>query len=465
MFDLIRNAIAAGRADYIEVRVQEGSATVVHYTGPELENIGHRTGRGGSVRAMVQGGWGFASFNEVEELPRFVRAACEQARLVKRTGAGLAAVPPARGRVTAQPQVDPRSVPLEQKQALCERYNRLILASPKVQTSNVAYRDSSVTEWLATTDGTELVQETCFGGVVLAAVAKDGSNVQRAYESIADVRGYQIVEGLEPACEKVARRAADLLDAEPPDAGPYTVVANPDLCGVFVHEAFGHLSEADSLHENERLQAMMAIGRRFGPDELSICDDPGMPGEAGYYAYDSEGTPGRKTYLIRNGVLTSRLHSRETAAKMGEAPTGNARCISYDYAPIVRMSNTYMEPHDSTFEELLDGVDRGLYAIGTIGGQTDMEMFTFSAQEAFEIRAGKLGRRLRDVVLTGNVFQTLANIERIGRDFEMHGGLGGCGKGNQSPLRVADGGPSVRIRNVVVGGRGAADSLPDVESI
>jgi TldD protein len=453
MIDRIREAMGAGRADYIEVRVQKTSSTVVQYTGKELENIGRRTRLGGSVRAMVKGGWGFASFNEVEDLPRFVRAACDQARLVEREGPGLAPVEPVKETVLATPERDPRSVPLEEKHSLCRRYNDLVLKAPRVQTSNVVYRDSTIDEYLVTTDGAELHQETCFCGTVAFAIAKDGANVQRAYESVGDVRGYQIVEGREEACENVARRAVELLDAEPPEAGPHTVVLDPKLCGVFVHEAFGHLSEADFIHENERLKTIMKLGRRFGPDELAICDQPDMPGEAGFYAYDAEGTPGHKTDLIRDGVLTSRLHSRETAAMMREAPTGNARCLNYSYAPIVRMSNTYMEPRGRSFEQLLEGIDDGIYAVGAIGGQTDMEMFTFSAEEGYEIKDGRLGRKLRDVVLTGNVFQTLADVEAIGDDLRMHGGLGGCGKGGQSPLRVGDGGPSVRIRNVVVGGK------------
>ncbi len=453
MIDRMRKALGEGDADYIEIRVEEASSTSVRYSGAELEDVGRRTRLGGSVRAMVKGGWGFASFNEIEDLPRFVRAACEQARLVVREPTGLARIPPARDRVAAAPAVDPRSIPLGQKQALCERYNNILRAAPKIQTTNVMYRDSTVLEHLLTSDGAELVQETCFAGLSVMAIAKDGANVQRAYESVGDVRGYQIVEGLDPACESVARRAAELLSAEPPEAGPRTVVLDPKLCGVFVHEAFGHLSEADFLYENPRLRDLMSIGRRFGPEELSICDDPGLAGEAGYYAYDAEGAPGAKTHLIRDGVLASRLHSRETAAIMGEPPTGNARCLNYSFAPVVRMSNTYMEPRGQSFDDLLDGIESGIYAIGALGGQTDMEMFTFSAEEGYEIRHGKLGRKLRDVVLTGNVFQTLADIEQIGNDFRMHGGLGGCGKGGQSPLRVADGGPSVRIRNVVVGGR------------
>ena len=178
-----------------------------------------------------------------------------------------------------------------------------------------------------------------------------------------------------------------------------------------------------------------------------------MPGEAGTNKYDSEGTPTQKTYLIKNGILASRLHSRETAAKMGERPTGNARALGYTNEPIVRMSNTFMEPRDWTLERMLEDTPDGIYCKEALGGQTNMEMFTFSPAEAFRIRNGKLAERLRDVVLTGNVFETLMNIDAIGNDFKLHGGLGGCGKAGQFPLRVSDGGPHIRIRNIVVGGR------------
>jgi TldD protein len=452
MIEDIRKAMAGGSADYIEVRVQEASSTSVSYSGNELEDIGRRTRLGGSVRAMVGGGWGFASFNTVEELPRFVEAACRQARLVERASPGLAPVEPAVDHVVAKPKVDPRHVPLTQKHDLCHGYNQIILANERIQTSIVTYRDSAVTEYLVTSDGAELTQETCFCGVVVLAVAKDGTNVQRAYESVGDVRGYQICEGREQTCESVVQRAIDQLTAAQPPAGPRTIVLDPKLCGVFVHEAFGHLSEADFIHENERLREMMTLGRRFGPDALTICDWPNMPDEAGYYAYDAEGVSGDKTELIKDGVLNARLHSRETAAMMGERPSGNARILNYNYAPIVRMSNTYMEARDHDFDQLLDGIEDGIYAVGALGGQTNMEMFTFSAEEGREIKNGKLGRKLRDIVLTGNVFETLANIEMIGNDLVIHGGLGGCGKGGQSPLRVSDGGPSVRIKNVVLGG-------------
>jgi TldD protein len=232
------------------------------------------------------------------------------------------------------------------------------------------------------------------------------------------------------------------------------VIIDPLLAGTFVHEAFGHLSESDFVYENERMKELMQLGKRFGPDILNVIDDGSFPGQLGTHKYDFEGVRTRKNYLIKDGILVGRLHSRETAAKMEEEPTGNARSIGYQYPPIVRMTNTYIDQGTASFEEMIKDVDLGIYAINMIGGQTSMEMFTFSAAHAYMIRDGQLAELVRDVVLTGNVFETLMNIDMLGDTLVWHpGGPGGCGKGGQFPLRVGTGGPHTRIQNVVVGGR------------
>ncbi|HUT35841.1 MAG TPA: TldD/PmbA family protein [Planctomycetota bacterium] len=453
MEQLLKNALGHARADYAEIRAERRASARVTYAGRELEDISCFSSVGGCVRALVRGGWGFVSFNDLDDLPRYVRLACEQAELVGRTKSLLAPVPPAVESVAAKVGSDPREVPLAQKEALCRHYNQLILGRPRVQTSSVRYRDSWAETTFVSTDGACLCQEEVFCGASLIAIAKDGTNVQRAHKGVGDLRGYQVVEGLDAECAKVTERAVALLAAEPVRGGRYTVIVDPALAGVFAHEAFGHLSEADFVYENPPLREMMQLGRRFGPDHLGIVDDPTLPDEAGSYRYDSEGTPGRRTHLIQDGILVNRLHSRETAAKMGEEPTGNARAISHQYQPIVRMSNTYIEPRSWALGDLLADTGQGLYVRGSLGGQTEMEMFTFSAEEAFAIRDGRLAERLREVVLTGNVFETLANIDAVGNDLEFYGGLGGCGKGEQSPLRVSTGGPHIRIRNCLVGGR------------
>jgi TldD protein len=229
------------------------------------------------------------------------------------------------------------------------------------------------------------------------------------------------------------------------------VVCDPILAGVFVHEAFGHLSESDFVYENERMREIMVLGRKFGGKHLNIVDGAAVPGLRGSYKYDDEGVRATKTYLIKEGVLVGRLHSRETAAKMGEAVTGNARALNYTFMPIVRMTNTFIEAGKASFDGLISDIKEGVYCKNWYGGMTSMEMFTFSAGEAYMIRNGKIAELLRPVQLSGNLFTTLENIDAIGNDLDMNQG-GGCGKGGQMPLPVSNGSPHIRIRKCLLGG-------------
>ena len=151
-------------------------------------------------------------------------------------------------------------------------------------------------------------------------------------------------------------------------------------------------------------------------------------------------------------VLAGHLHSLETAGKMDAAPTGNARAIRADAPPIVRMTNTYIDNGRTAVQDLFAGVDQGIYACDSFGGQTEFEMFTFAAGYGYRIENGQKGELLRDVTFTGNVFETLAAIDAFGNDLRIVQRGGGCGKGGQMPLPVGFGSPHIRIRDVVVGG-------------
>jgi TldD protein len=203
------------------------------------------------------------------------------------------------------------------------------------------------------------------------------------------------------------------------------------------------------------MKRLMQLGKRFGPDILNVIDDGSIPGQLGTHKYDFEGVRTRKNYLIKDGMLVGRLHSRETAAKMGEHPTGNARSVSYQYPPIVRMTNTYIDKGTASFRDIIKDVGLGVYALDCVGGQTALEMFTFSAAYGYMIRDGQIAELVRDVVLTGNVFETLMNIDMLSDEVGWNPGVGphGCGKGEQHSLKVGFGGPHVRVRNVLVGGR------------
>jgi TldD protein len=441
------------KGDYVEARFEENETSQIVYRGKALESIGRSAASGGNVRALVKGGWGFTSFNELGGLPKRVATAEEQA---KTTGSGkfqLAPVEPAKDNVSSGVKINPVEIPLAEKKKLLDEYNEIIWSIPNIKTSNIIYGDSCKKVIFTNSEGSFITQERADVVTRLTAIAAKDSEVQQVGISMGNRGNFNAIKNLHKQVKEMAQNAVNLLDAPQVKGGEYTVVLDPILAGVFVHEAFGHLSESDFVYENEQLRDLMKLGKQFGIKDLNIVDsasDP--PGLRGSFKYDDEGVKAVKTYLIREGKLVGRLHSRETAAKMKEKPTGNARAINYRFPPIVRMTNTYIEPGKLSFNDIIADIKEGIYAKNWYGGTTSMEMFTFSAGEAYMIRDGKIAEAVRPIMLTGNVFSTLKNIDAIGNDLDMNEG-GGCGKGGQMPLPVSNGSPHIRIQHCLVGGK------------
>jgi len=448
----LADTLSGCQADYIEAHLEDSISSYITYRGKELETIGKSASVGGNIRALVNGGWGFVSFNSLDNLEQRIKLALEEASLASNEPRQMADVPAIVEKVAFTNKSNPVETPLSHKKDLLDGYNATLWKVPQLQTSIISYGDSYRKSIYINSQGSLIQQERSDVTLNIAAIASDGSQVQQSNMSIGSLGELSAIQQLDDQVKNMAMRAVELLAAPQAKGGEYTVILDPILAGVFVHEAFGHLSEADFVYENERMRDLMVLGKRFGRPELNIVDGAAVPGLRGSFKYDDEGTPSSKTYLIREGILTSRLHSRETAAKMGEKPTGNARAINYRHAPIVRMTNTYIEPGNTSFEEMISDIKDGIYAKNWYGGTTSMEMFTFSAGEAFMIRNGKISELMRPVVLTGNVFDTLQQIDAIGSDLDMNQG-GGCGKGGQSPLPVSNGSPHIRIQKCLVGGK------------
>jgi TldD protein len=399
-------------------------------------------------------GWGVATFNNLEDLLNKTDQAyqCAQVGSVPEP-IELAAVEPVQQITTVEMGRDFRDVSLSEKKALAERYNQAVLGhSDKIIDTQAVYSDVFTHLILANSEGTYIEQEKPSVVVGTTAIARDGDNVQQAHDSFSSTQGYEFVFDKDEMVRLVASHAVELLTAKPVKAGQYTLVANQMLAGVFIHEAFGHLSEADFVYENPKAREMMTLGRRFGKGLLNAFDDGSIPNQRGTTLYDDEGVPARRNWLIKDGVLVGRLHSRQTAAKMGENASGNARAINYRFAPIVRMTNTAIDNGTTSFDEMIKDIKLGVYACDAYGGQTQLENFSFSSGYATMIRDGKLAEMVKDVILAGNLFTTLENIDAIGNDFTWMNTGGGCGKGNQYPLPVGMGAPHIRIQNVVIGG-------------
>jgi len=450
--DEIERALRSHDADYVEVRLDDTATNRIVYRGRELEERGRIRSFGGNVRALLRGGWGFVSFNEPAELRKRVEEAISAAHHVGRETSMLAEVPPVVDSVRLKVKKDPRAIPLATKKEMLDRYNERMLSVEGVTSTNIMYSDSHKQVVFASSEGSYIEQERIDVVSRLSATARKNGDVQQASMSLGALNDFSYIEALDETARHLGERAVELLSAPYVKAGTYPVVLDPILAGVFCHEAFGHLSESDFVYENERMKEIMVLGRQFGQPHLNIVDGAAVPGLRGSFRYDDEGVPAQETDLIREGILVGRLHSRETAGKMGERVTGNARAIDYRFPPIVRMTNTYIEPGKMSFEELIADIDEGVYARNWFGGTTSMEMFTFSAGEAYMIRNGKVAELLRPVKLTGNLFTTLMNIDALGNDMDFNQG-GGCGKGGQMPLPVSNGSPHIRIQDVVVGER------------
>jgi len=448
----IEAAIRGQQADYVEVRLDDTATNRIVYRGRELEEIGRTRSFGGNVRALVRGGWGFVSFNEPTGLRERVEEAVTAARHVGREGSILAEAEPVVDMVALELKQDPRTVPLATKKELLDRYNESMLSVDGVTSTNITYSDGHKRVLFASSEGSYIEQERIDVVSRLSATARKNGDMQQASMSLGALNDFSYIETLGETARHLGERAVELLSAPYVKAGKYTVVLDPILAGVFCHEAFGHLSESDFVYENDRMKEIMVLGRQFGQPHLNIVDGAAIPDLRGSFRYDDEGVPAQKTDLIRDGILVGRLHSRETAGKMGEKVTGNARALDYRFPPIVRMTNTYIERGQIPFEELIADIDEGVYARNWFGGTTSMEMFTFSAGEAYMIRKGKVAELLRPVKLTGNLFTTLMNIDALGDEMDFNQG-GGCGKAGQMPLPVSNGSPHIRIRDVVVGER------------
>ena len=444
------------KVDYLEIRLEDNQTTQIRFFGKSLDSLSNSSAIGGYVRSCYNGAWGFSSFNNTEKIEEYIQESLKQALFLGEASSEktiLAKTNPIKKTYPIKlPGKDPRNINIEDKVNLFKHYNSLINSHSNIITSSAArYFEKAQKIVLANSEGSYIEHGWIDMEARFSATSQKNGLLQVAQESLGSRKGFEETENLDQRITEMAKRSVEQLDLESPKGGTYTIVIDPILTGLFVHEAFGHLSEGDFIFDNPTMQKFMTFGKRFGEKFLNILDGAKVADHRGSFLHDDEGTPSTNTYLVKEGTLVGRLHSLETAGKLNEQPTGNARCLDYRYPPIVRMTNTWIEPQNNSPEDLLSGIKLGIWAGNWLGGQTNGEMFTFASGEARMIRNGKLAEPIKDVNLTGNVFQTLKDIEGIANDMYWDES-GGCGKGGQSGLAVGVGGPSIRIKNVTVPG-------------
>jgi TldD protein len=442
-------------AEYAEVRAQRLSKTMLTVKEDRVEAAKQGIEDGVALRVLVNGAWGFASVGsrETEVLTSAVADACSMAKAASsklKAPIKLAAAKTVEDRVQVKSKKNPSEICMEDKIGTALAVSRAILGFDKrVKSCTLDYLDLTGTSYFVNSEGTRIEQDKMYvwSRVTASAVSKGVFTFSR--EEVGSTAGYEVfdTETPERIGEKVAKRAVEQLKAKSPKGGVFPVVLGSNVVGVFVHEAFGHLAEADLALSGGILANN--LGKKIASDVVTFYDDGTVNGAFGSFKYDDEGVPAQKTLLIKDGVVAGLMHNRETAAKFNAAPTGNARAEDFRVEPIIRMRNTFMAPRDYALEELIEGIRKGYYFKSFRGGQANIDgTFQVGIQEAYEIVNGEIGAPVRNASISGNTLETLFKVDAAGKDFELWPGR--CGKGQTA--FICDGGPHIRVKEVTVGG-------------
>ena len=408
---------------------------------------------GASARAYEGGYWGFASTNDTSAagIERVTQQARANAGAMSRFGRKDPLPLPEgtyRGEhvFRGRPEIgqDECVERMAELAAWCkQRY-------PDLKSTRIIISDEHHSKWLTTSTGSEVLNSIqralCY--VVFTAIGKDGAPVEIMHYisgkgSLADLD--LSPEHRERELDELHRHVLAKCEAVPARGGKHTVVLASGLAGMLAHEAMGHPCEADLVLGGAVTRDL--VGKRVASDLVTMIDVAhtfaGEEVMIPVYA-DDEGMPARDAVLIKDGMLTEFMNSRETAAKLGIRPTGSARAYAPSDEPLVRMRNTVIVPGKSRLEDMIAGVDEGYFLMNTGNGQADSTTeFMFGITLGYEIKGGKLGRAIRDTTISGSAIKVLQSVDAVSEDIEWNC-TGYCGK--KQPMVVSMGGPALRAQ-------------------
>ncbi|MEM4293894.1 MAG: TldD/PmbA family protein [Thermoplasmata archaeon] len=429
---------------------------------------------GVGIRVLFNGAWGFASTNEISKrgIKRVVELAVRTAKasaMTTKEKAVLCPVEPAVDRYESVVKKDPWEIPTE------ERVNYLIECEKRMRVSDrikLTMGHSEVweeTKLFGSTEGARISQrfvET--GGGISAMAVETGEMQTRSYPTSfgGDYRqgGHEFFEGLKllENAERVGKEAEQLLHAAQCPSEVTTIIISSDQMVLQVHESCGHPSELDRVFGYEASYAGTSFMTpeklnkfRYGSDLVNIVGDATAPGGLGTFGYDDEGVKAQCFHIIKNGIISGYLSSRETAAKLGQRSTGAMRADNYNRMPIIRMTNINLLPGNWKFEELIKDTKKGIYVETNKSWSIDDRRlnFQFGTEIGYRIENGEMKEMLKNCVYTGITYEFWRSCDAICSEEYWHlWGLRNCGKGEPGQvMRVGHGTSPTRFNNVRVG--------------
>lgn len=444
----------ANMADsYLESRHHELRKTRMVMVDGNLTSNQRSAQAGVSARAYRDGYWGFASApaGTAGVAARVREQAARNARAMAGFGSRAALALP--GEHYRGEQREHGRAPLtvaECSQRMAELHAHCMKQYPGLRSTRVMLTDEAHVKQLRTEGGGESLARIQRAAVyvVLVGEDEDGAPIElteivSGLGSLADIDWS--LSTLAPRLDVLHGHLQAKRRAVPARGGEQQVVLSADLTGMLAHEAMGHPCEADAVLSGAVTADLQ--GKRVASELITMMDlahhCDGQELMCPVYV-DDEGSPARDVMMIERGVLRDFMHSRETAARLGLPPSGNARAYGPDDEPLVRMRNTAVLPGTSSLQELIEGVDEGYLLLDTSNGQADSTTeFMFGVSLGYEIRGGRIRRAIRDTTLSGSALKVLQDVDGVGREMKWSCN-GYCGK--KQPMVVSVGGPALRTR-------------------
>jgi TldD protein len=449
-------AQAMGRGgEFAEVFVEDRTTSSAMLDQRRVEELSSGRDRGAGIRVVIGETTGFAHTADLSE--KGLHAAAQAAAAVAREGGG-GVREVALGALRAHPsvaQIEPGDVSKAKKIELLLQADDVARSEGSSITQvQVALGDSTRRFVVANSEGVFASDHQVRTRFNVSCVATGDTGMQTGYRPIAGTRGFELLnaEAVEEAARGAARQAITKLDARPAPSGDLPVVLASGSGGILFHEACGHGLEADAIMKDASVYAGK-VGQQVASSLVTLVDDGTVSGEWGYLAIDDEGHQSSRNVLIENGVLTDYMWDYLRARKDGRV-SANGRRQSYQYLPMVRMTNTYLLEGESDADEIVAQTPYGVYVAQLGGGQVNTATgdFVFGMTSAFLIEDGKITAPLRDCNLIGNGPEILKRVDAVGQDFSMMPGT--CGKDGQS-VPVGCGQATMRLSGITIGGAAA----------
>lgn len=446
----------AGGASFVEVFVEQRDQQYISFLDRKVKDVTTGTDFGVGIRLLFgeRALYGYSNSTSLEELLRITGLL---ARMESPFQGKISSKSLQTHRAVATPLTPTRGlnrdVPLEEKIALLAEIDRLTRETSAIQQVDVQTLQRMQEVRIFNSEGLDVGESRHYARLMAQAIAGDGSRTERASENPGGFSGWEYLRKIDPAeiATTIARRAVTNLQAAPCPAGKMPVIIDNGFGGVIFHEACGHLLETTSV-EKKASVFHDKMGEMIAHSAVTAIDDGTIGDEWGTTAMDDEGMPTEKTVLIEKGRLKSFLVDKVGALKTGYQRTGSGRRQSYKFAPASRMRNTYIAPGEYKFSDLIQSVERGLYAKAMGGGSVvpGTGQFNFAVEEAYLIENGKIGKAVRGATLIGSGPEVLQRISMVADNFALRAGM--CGSVSGS-IPVTTGQAALKVDEILVGGQ------------